>query len=190
MKLEQKRLEDLLQTLCYNKLQDNDMYIIPYYALHNQPCIFTELEFTNKLMIPQWWFNTDHVPYPNYFLSDSSLKEFLARVFFDGKGFYIPCFSTYVNKKPENQIPNDVKYIDRKIEKYYNFDMDIAFAAFCTDLHNNFDDFKTWVSERQEKIKSAHLFEFMSEKNTDFAGLDEKAAPYLKKIDEFINKQT
>jgi hypothetical protein len=206
--MERKQLIEMLSLLCYNAFKDDGNYIIPGLAIKYNPkhknilsdegeeelsfastrtFIFTEPDFIKKIneLINRWF---DH--YHNisdrwrYYTTAEILKADLSKLFFDGMGFYVPCFSSYVNKLPEHQIPNSTTAVDGVIKSYYDFDKDISFDAFILDLHNNLKDIKSWIKTRQLGLQGKKLIDFIYDKNFENRGLEERLIPYIKLIEK------
>ncbi len=206
--MEREQLIEMLSLLCYNAFKDDGTYIIPGLAIKYNPkqknvvsdegeeelslastksFIFTEADFIKEInKLVQRWFDRYDTPVSSgrwkYYATN--LKTDLSKLFFDGMGFYVPCFSSYVNKLPENQIPNATTTVDGVIKTYYDFDKDLSFDAFVLDLHNHIKDVRTWIKTRQLGLQNKKLIEFIYNKNFESRGLEERLMPYIKLIEQ------
>jgi hypothetical protein len=161
--MERSELIDILSTLCY----DGTSYIIPFFKQKQQETHCTNEEFLINIeglleeIFSTMPANLNHNQIRHYALSE---------ILFDGQGFYVPVFQTYINKKYEHQVPNNIATLNGLPVPYYDFRLDTVFAAFCLDVSNNKNTLASWVLSTQRFIGS-RITDYIADMNTDQKGI-------------------
>lgn len=187
MKISKEEAKDLLSALFSHGYPGKEPFLLPCLSGKNLYPYITEQELSEVIneIMPQFLYAQENDSSSNKF---KSLKELIGELTFDGKGFFIPCFSIYVNKQPENQIPNASKVSESgKVAHFYDFSKDTAFEAFCLEVSNNSKVIEKWIAERKNQL-GAHAKEYIADMNQEdknegvAKGLKEMWKPYIERI--------
>lgn len=171
-----EHIQEVLKQLCADERIPGN-YVIPHFHLKRESPFFTEEEFTYTIEIFLQTFIQ---------VNQATFSQMMREVFFDGQGFLVPMFRMYINKKRENQLPNDLTVDGRgKKVPYYNFDMDKSFEQFCIEVYENLNSFDAWAKLRKGQIgnQANELFDFYNSKE----GFREYSKP-LERIIENLKK--
>lgn len=196
--INEQKFKDLLTVLFTNNISKDGSYIVPFRFNQKDskgqpinPVIPTKETLDTQLTEIVVW--AEKVLSTNNILNwehDQSVFELIFRsLFYDGKGFMLPYFQGYINKKTEHQQPNDtIEDSWGKPVNIYNFDKDTAAGTFFQNLFYHLNNWEVWLKEHAESL-GQHPTEWIEEKNTDDTGMKELQEPYEKLIDNLQNEQ-
>lgn len=108
------------------------------------------------------------------------LGAFLKVILFDGKGYFVPCFGTYINKPAEKQHPN-AKTADGI--PYYDFAKDESFNKFLFDILSHMDNVAVFIGDFKARYEQK-MKEFRHEANTTDMGLVQMTKELTPKVQE------
>jgi hypothetical protein len=161
--MEKEKLFSIIKLICFDYKTNKNIFIAPCLNLDRQDPLFNEEQFNEFLeeIYPQIQEQTRNLP------DISLISEVLKELLYDGKGYMVPCFSCYVNQKPEKQVYNDIRstLVQGTIPPqyasvpFYNFQKDLVFLYFLKDLADNLDNLENWISKK----RTSHTLEFIDE---------------------------